>query len=224
MTTLFPLPRFMKSKKDLIRRHYEPLVRPGASHHEMLDWGSREAQLARFRVLAERLKAEGLFTTNRPPSLLDVGCGITDLKTFLDTEGLSVDYTGVDITPAILDQARTKHPDRKIIQADVFKDPPFPAAAFDVVFCSGTLNLKLGNNAVFAAEALAAMRKLAGKLLVVNFLHQRTRKKFSQCHYYSPDTIRETARRVAAPFLDLAVIDDYLENDFTLAIRINGDA
>lgn len=220
MKKSFPKLKFMKSKKELIHQHYEPLVRPGASNHQMLDWGSRDAQFTRFRVLAERMKEEGLFDTITPPSLLDVGCGITDLKTFFDTEQLDVDYTGVDITPAILEQARTKHPDRKIIQADVFKASPFPPAAFDVVFCSGTLNLKLGNNAAFAAEALGAMRGLAGKLLVVNFLNRRARKKFSQCYYYSPDAIRETAQKVTAPYQRLAVIDDYLENDFTLAVRI----
>lgn len=211
----------MKSKKDLIHQHYEPLVRPGARHHEMLDWGSKDAQFARFHVLMQCMQSEGLFEGSTPPSLLDVGCGITDLKTFFDHQRLDVDYTGVDITPAILNQARATHPDRNIIHADVFEASPFPAASFDVVFCSGTLNLRLGNNAAFASRALAAMRQLAGKLLVVNFLHHRAREKFSQCYYYSPDAIRETAQKVTAPFEAITVIDDYLENDFTLAIRIN---
>lgn len=210
-----------------IRGHYEPLIRPGAEHHEMLDWASKDAQIARFMVLERCLRdtflamSGGQITESDPPRLLDVGCGISDLKSFLEWKKIAAHYFGVDITPGILSEARRKHPDRALILADVFQAAPFRKHQFDVVFCSGTLNLRLGNNSAFAAKALAAMMDLAGRLIVVNFLHQRTRERYNQCFYYDPDAILETARAVAPTGTRLRIIDDYLENDFTLEAALD---
>lgn len=208
-----------KSKHDLIRSHYEPLVSKGGSNHQMLDWGSRDSQFARFSVLADCLGESGILDDRRErPSLLDVGCGLTDLQTFFEQEKIAMRYVGVDITPAIVAEAHRHHPDRAILLGDIFQAPPFPPRSFDVVFCSGTLNLKLGNNDAFAACALRGMLALARKRVIVNFLHQRTRERYRQCFYYSPEAIAQTARRLAPANSRLRIIDDYLENDFTLEI------
>jgi SAM-dependent methyltransferase len=211
------------TKSDKHRRihgHYTPLVRPGATHHEMLDWSSREAQHARFEVLAESIRRHKLLDGCRVPSLLDVGCGITDVQTFLEAHNMPCAYTGVDITPPILEHARRKHPERALVLADVFVAPPFAPGTFDIVFCSGTLNLRLGNNEVFAGKAIAAMLGLAKRMVVANFLHERAARRYGQCFYYSPSRIRNQAEAVLPPTAKTTVIDDYLDNDFTLEIKL----
>ena len=50
--------------------------------------------------------------------------------------------------------------------------------------------------------------------MVINFLHARASEKYSECHYYEPDLVRHAAAELTD---DFRIIDDYLENDFTLA-------
>jgi 2-polyprenyl-3-methyl-5-hydroxy-6-metoxy-1,4-benzoquinol methylase len=68
-------------------------------------------QEARFRVLTAIGDLEGC-------SVLDVGCGFGDLYEYLCRNGVNVDYTGVDLSPDLLEIARQRHPDVRFISAD----------------------------------------------------------------------------------------------------------
>ena len=202
-------------KKELIRAHYEHRVIPGRDSFDILDWGSREAQWARFQVLVDVLLRRGLLNRDEPLQLLDVGCGLSDLCTFLGDLKLEVQYTGVDIVPGIVAEARRRHPDRDLLLADIFEREPFPKRSFDVAFCSGTFNLEMGNNDEFALAALATLAPLVRECLVANFLHCRAQDKYDHCHYYDPERM---AAAIAGGGRIVEIRDDYLENDFTLTV------
>ena len=136
-----------------------------------------------------------------------------ELRQWLIRQGLSVRYTGCDLTPAVLHEARRRQPGADLLLADLFHAAPFPPRAFDVTFSSGLFNLELGNNEAFLDEALPILARLTRRRLVVNLLHVRTEQKYPLCHYFDPDDIR---RRFAGLGRGLDVIDDYLPNDFTL--------
>ena len=207
-------------RTDRIRAHYETRVDPACESHDILDWGSREAQFARFQVFYDVLVSAELHSLPAAQTLLDVGCGLCDLRTFLWTREVYCRYVGVDITPTILQEAHRRHPDTSILLADVFQEAPFRDRTFTTVFCSGTLNLRLDNNEAFADIALRAMIGLASRLVVVNFLHQRTVRKYEHCHYYCPDEIHRIAAANAPEGTVIRLIDDYLANDFTVAIHL----
>ena len=152
----------------------------------------------------------------RAPLLLDVGCGLTDLRTFLVARGVTVRYVGIDITWSILAEARRRHRDCVMCQTDVFAESPFRDKTFDAVFCSGAFNLRLGNNDAFAVRALARMGELARTYVVANFLHLRTPQKYQHCYYFDPAALCASIRGRCT---QLTLVDDYLENDFTLVIR-----
>jgi SAM-dependent methyltransferase len=196
-----------------IRRHYEARVSPHRAAHDILDWSSRESQERRFDVLLDVLRRT--FPPPALPRLLDVGCGMTDLASYLEGHGLPVRYVGTDITFAILAEARRRHPQRTVLGADVFAAPPFPPRAFDACYCSGVFNLSLGNNDAFAVEALPRLLALAGRIAVANFLHRRSPKQYEHCHYFDPETL---AGEMSHRGLRVLLIDDYLENDFTLVL------
>jgi SAM-dependent methyltransferase len=196
-----------------IRRHYETRVTPHREPFEILDWSSRESQEARFEVLLEVLQQT--FAAAAAPRLLDVGCGMADLATFLEKHGRPVRYVGADITLAVLAEARRRSPCRCVLGADVFAAPPFAPRSFDVCYCSGVFNLSLGNNDDFALTALPRLLDLAAGLAVANFLHRRCRRKYEHCHYFDPDAL---ATAMARRGLRVTLIDDYLENDFTLVV------
>lgn len=201
-------------KRQRIRYHYEKRVRSDRESYDILDWGSKESQEARFQVLIDVLE-EGTYRLARdvPLRLLDVGCGLTDLCTYLGEMHSAVHYVGVDITFAVLDEAKRRWPQRMVFQGDVFTDAPLREAEFDVAYCSGIFNLRLGNNEDFAIKALTKLLPLVRHRVVANFLHERTKQKYPHCFYFNPERIAEAVRLTGAT---VTLIDDYLENDFTL--------
>lgn len=204
----------MTKHKD-IRHHYETRLTPGRENFDILDWGSRQAQEARFAVLAQVLRTHQLGTRDRPASLLDIGCGLTDLQTYLERQPIFTRYVGVDITPAILQEARRQWPDRELVLADIFHTNPFPPRAFDVAFCSGVMNLNMGNNHDFLPGALARITDAADCCAVVNFLHERTPHKYDHCFYYAVQDVLDAIPNAAGT---VDIVDHYLENDFTVVI------
>ncbi len=203
----------MSFKIDRIQAHYARRVTPDRPSHDILDWATPEAQYARFEVFDQLLTRAT--ANSASPSVLDVGCGLTDLASFLGEHGRHVSYVGVDLTAEILREALRRHPDRNVVQADVFGGAPFPAGTFHAAFCSGIFNLRLGNNAAFVRSALQALLPLTTGCVVANFLHCRARRQYPHCFYFDPKPLCEFARSFAR---EVVLVEDYLENDFTVML------
>ncbi|NOY79761.1 MAG: class I SAM-dependent methyltransferase [Kiritimatiellaeota bacterium] len=218
-------------KRQRIRAHYEPRIAPERENFDVLDWGSRADQFRRFQVMVDAVQgnARPRQITRRSrrdarsvrrldlntSTLLDVGCGLADLGAFLQTRAPACRYVGVDLTPGILAEARRRSAVCRLVLADVFEAAPFRGKAFDLVTCSGVFNLKLGNNDQFVTRALDALFSLAGKCVVANFLHHRTRRKYPHCYYYDPEQV---CANVPEQVAEIWLFDDYLENDFTVVL------
>ena len=79
-------------------------------------------------VLAE-LEKEG-FT-----DLLDCGCGTAPMLTLLQKKYPHRHYTGIDLTPEMIEAAKAKYmPGVELVVGDC-EDLPFPAESFDAVIC-----------------------------------------------------------------------------------------
>ena len=204
----FPEPS-QEHRKDQIRRHYEPRIGGNLPHHQVLDWASAQSQLARFQIFARNVPLQD-------KSLLDVGCGLGDLLTYLESLGLRVRYTGVDLLEKMVQAASRNHPGHDFIQGDIFQAHPFKPETFDVVFCSGAFNLNLGNNEQFLPSAVATMLELAREYAVFNLLHSRAASQEQTYFYYHPDQVREMLRDCPC---EVRIIDDYLHNDFTVICK-----
>ena len=195
------------SRKKKIRRHYRRLISPGRRNYEILDWASAESQQARFAVLARAVDLAG-------KSLLDVGSGLGDLWAYIKHHQISgVQYTGVDILDEMVRAARRMHPDATFIQADIFANETFAPKQFDVVFCSGAMNVDLGNNRSFLPVAAARLLHLAREAAVFNLLHVRGAGSDKTYFYHDP---ADVAGLLAGLNCHLKIIDDYLLNDFTV--------
>ncbi len=82
----------------------------------------------------------GVIEPSERYSILDVGCGMGDYSRYLSDHGYqTIDYTGIDIMPAMIAIARKKYPQKKFFVADFF-DGSF-AMEFDFIVCSGALNI-----------------------------------------------------------------------------------
>lgn len=210
----------MSDKIEKIREHYLPRIKSCLANHEVLDWAAAKTQLLRFSVLADSIPLDGL-------TLLDVGCGLGDLAEYLTGRGVTLKrYVGVDILGEMLARARRGRPDLEFFEANVFSSPRQATlellnadGPFDVVYCSGALNLNLGNNEEFLKNAVEKMAALAGKYLVFNCLHARSRIEDHKYYAYRPE-FAVSAVRAACPTGEIKILDDYLENDFTVICRI----
>lgn len=190
-----------------IRQHYLPRFTPGRPNYDIVNWAQPDTQLERFRVLLRAVELEGR-------SLLDVGCGLGCLATFLKDHNVHVHYTGVDLLPEMLARAAEAHPAGRFIQADVFDDDsPLDGETFDVVFASGIMNLNLGNNLEFVGRALPTLIGHARYAAVANFLHTRLTWNDDRYYHYDPADVMALARPHCS---EVRLIDDYLDNDFTL--------
>ena len=199
------------SRSQRIRHHYQPRIDDLRANYDVVDWASAEAQQIRFAVLADNVPLDGR-------TLLDVGCGLGDLLTYLKGREISADYCGVDLLGEMIESAQSRNPDGRFVCGDIFHAERNGEALganelFDVVFCSGMLNLDLGNNHDFLPNALKRMMELASRHMVVNLLHTRTEKKYPHCTYYDPDSVLKILKPITA---DVRLIDDYLPNDFTI--------
>ena len=192
---------------EAIRDHYEPRIAPDRPHYEILDWASPVTQEARFRVLADNVALHGA-------SILDVGCGLGDLRAYLLRQGIDADYTGVDVSDKMVQAALDRQPDGRFLTANLFDgSTPFPPASFDVIYCSGIFNLDLGNNEAFVPQAVEIFLRLARRCVVCNMLHKRSGVGDGTYFFYDPAAVVPALRELGA---QVRLIDDYLPNDFTV--------
>jgi len=197
-------------RRERIRRHYEPRLRRGLEHWDVLDWASARSQQSRFAVFVQHVALAGR-------SLLDVGCGLGDLRRFLIERSIDCAYTGVDISEAMVAAARRGQPGGTFVCGDVFSEGgPFGPASFDVVFCSGALNLNLGNNRQFLPMAVRRLVELARETAALNLLHERARGADANYFYHSPAEVLAIAPELPAT---VEIVEGYLPNDFTVICR-----
>ncbi len=197
----------MSRKK--IQSHYLPRLAQHNESFKILDWANAASQQRRFEILAEHVALAGR-------TLLDVGCGVGDLQGFLSRRSIEANYTGVDILEKMVAEARTRHPSGVFEHADIFSGDSPAGAPFDVVFCSGTFNLNIGNNHEFLPRAIARLLELTGHTLAFNLLHDRIPAKEKEYAYYNPQKIVEMLETKVS---QIRLLDDYLPNDFTIICR-----
>ena len=204
------------TKVKLIRHHYQPRIGDQRENYDVVDWASAEAQQIRFAVLADNVPLDAR-------TLLDVGCGLGDLWTYLKGRGISADYCGVDLLSDMTLAATRRNPDGRFVCGDIFdRDGDSqvlgPDEHFDVVFCSGMLNLELGNNTEFLPKALGRMMELSQEHMVVNLLHVRSEMQYPHCAYYDPEAVIKILEQIPCK---VRLIDDYLPNDFTVICSLD---
>jgi SAM-dependent methyltransferase len=175
--------------------------------------GSRESQEVRFDVLAQ-------IGDLRDALILDVGCGFGDLRSYLEKRGIPVRYTGLDIQPAFVEEARRRHPGDEFFCADIEgfepKEPP------DYVFISGTFNVKFREDQ--EAWIFGILRRLFERCqrgVGINMLSTY----YDPGHYRDDMFYCEPARALARAHAItrwIALRHDYLPHDFTLYLYRKG--
>ncbi|MFN3521621.1 MAG: class I SAM-dependent methyltransferase [Phenylobacterium sp.] len=121
-----------------IQRHYEETLAMFGPNVHGVDWPNLEDLETRFRIMAS-----GVPATDEPVRLLDVGCGV---GLFLDYLLENVvpgtwTYTGLDISRAMVDNARGRHPHARFLCRDLIASPDL-GEMFDFAILNGVFTVK----------------------------------------------------------------------------------
>jgi SAM-dependent methyltransferase len=189
-------------------RWYQENVRRFDYDHRALGFGRRTSQERRFAALA----ALGSFQGRR---VLDAGCGFGDFYAWLLQRGVRAEYTGIDITPPMVERCRQRFAgsNARFFNADALTYEP--DGDFDYVVASGLFGF--GAHGARARiqptlERLFAMTRIG---MSVNFLSRcaatRTPKRV---YLHAGDVLEFALALTPAVRLD----HSYLPNDFTLCL------
>lgn len=199
-----------KHRTRIVARHRDSLRRHGY-HARALYWSSREIQEIRFRVLSEIGIESG-------DSVLDVGCGFGDFLGWSESRGLEIDYTGIDLSPDLLEVATERHPGAAFHCCDLIDYCQSHIDAFDWVILSGALNEQLGDSGDYARRVITLMWSRSLKGMAFNLLdarHEPTRLAWDlQSH--EPEAILDFVGSLAPKH---RLVEGYLDNDFTVYLR-----
>jgi SAM-dependent methyltransferase len=205
-----------KDRQDRVQFFRGMLERHGAVP-QALDWGNRPRQDVRFDVLWSILKdCPG-------SSVLDVGCGLGDLHTFLRSKGWQGKYFGIDIVPefARIAQERSPGSDIRVLDlADAATDlsaAPVRELEADFVYASGIFNHSLPTKTEIANAdtMLAAMFGLCRTAVVCDWLSSFVDFTRPESCHWSPDIVLLMSRRLTRR---ITLKMDYLPFEFATVL------
>lgn len=199
-------------KLQIIQKYYENNMSKALAEYGILGWESEEAQRLRFDMLLNSTELEG-------KKLLDVGCGTGNLLEYINSKGINVKYTGVDILEQMIEIANGKKLNGDFYRADIFKNNIFEGRTFDIIYSSGIFNLNLGNNRTFLHDAVGLFLKLSTEAVVFNLLHVGSPDREDKYFYFHPDELNDILADYSDVIKEVEIVEAYLKNDFTVICR-----
>ncbi|HPF47784.1 MAG TPA: class I SAM-dependent methyltransferase [Emcibacteraceae bacterium] len=183
---------------DLLSRH--------GADFKALDWGSKESQLLRFKILSE-------IDCLNHASILDVGCGLGDLYEWFQNEKINTHYMGIDITPSLIEAAKNRYPNTMFSTINILNDDGELNEPYNYVFASGIFakHQKAGEGYVHAM--IQKMYALCDKGLAFNSLSSLSKGLDDDDFGLNPDELLTFCRSLT-PWVVLR--QDYHPNDMTI--------
>lgn len=194
---------------DEIATYYDGLVQEFGHQPEACDYGSPESQHAKFQVLAEVQPLRG-------KSILDVGCGFADFADYLRIDQKDIDYTGIDLSSEMIEQASSRRPDLDLYQENILDVSG--GGEYDIVFANGIFYLLKPNPWSTMKKIIDKMYDLCKEAVAFNSLSNRVDEQEPSEFYADPLETVEYCERVT-PWITLR--QDYHPRDFTIYMFTN---
>jgi len=192
---------------DNIER-FSRLVEQHGTSAQALGWGSGASQRTRFDVLTAIGDLDGC-------SLLDVGAGLGDLYGYLVQRGISVDYTGYDITPAMVEASRARWPGARFDVRDILTSGD-QEESFDYVLASGIFTFHTEEAMAFLDRMVRRMFALCRRGVALNLLSSLAPETEPDEFVADPPTVLRMCQAIT-PYV--ALRHDYFPHDFSLYLR-----
>jgi SAM-dependent methyltransferase len=131
----------MFRKKPYLRivAHYENCLSLFGDTHLGVDWQNAEDAAIRYQVMLNIIQNNNVQSV----TLLDFGCGTAGLLDYINKYQIpSIDYSGLDISPAFIAVCKTKYPDFNFYNVDILEtDIHLPC--FDYIIMNGVFTEKV---------------------------------------------------------------------------------
>lgn len=195
-----------RSEEEKTAEIYRHLLDEHGLSFKTLNWGSREGQQLRFSVLAQIADLRGC-------RVLDVGCGLGDLYEWIQALNRDIAYTGLDLTPELVEKARLRHPGGRFISGSILDEGIFRGEKFDYILSSGIFYTYRTGAYDWMKNALGRMWNLCEKGMAFNTLSGWSAEKDDSEFYADPgETV--TLCHTFTPWV--AMRHDYHPRDFTM--------
>ena len=190
---------------------YEQNVIRYKNNIKALAWGSRMSQEKRFEILSQISDIEG-------KSILDVGCGLGDFYKWLKLMYKNIDYTGIDISPSMIDAASANFPEADFEVLDIIETDD-DKTKYDYVFASGIFNRRIPNHWSFVCEAIKKMYLFCNYGVAFNVMSTKADFMEKEEFYAEPGKILKFCLSLSRKSI---LRHDYMPHDFTVFIYKEG--
>lgn len=192
-----------------IKKYWNDMVENKGDNINALWWPNIERQHLTFNAFAKNIDF-----TNK--TILDVGCGFCDFFQFLKKKKINVSYHGVDISTKMIDIAKKRKENEKIIhnlQCVDFTDKEYNISNLDYVVIIGTFNMQHGNNWELINNVIDKAFKICKKGVIFNLITTYVDYQEDYLYYCEPAKIIDLCKKYT-PFINL--INDYNKYEYLI--------
>lgn len=198
-----------------IKRYNERFDKYGIEA-KTLGWGSKEDQLVRFESSIR-------YTNFTGKSVLDIGCGFSDLYQFLNEKNIQIkEYRGIDINAKLIEVAKNRFPENRYTVRNILINN-YDTEQTDIVTLFGLLNFKLDyDNLKYTKDMLAAAWKITKETLIVDFLSTHLTTNYPKedvVYYHNPTDVLDICFELSE---NLLLVHDYRpipQKEFMIVLR-----
>jgi len=173
-----------------------------------MGWTKKQVQQIRFNVFTS------LFDFN-DVSVLDLGCGDGDFKSFLDTRFSNFHYIGLDLQEEFITYATERF---KAKNNTWFYNTDFTRCQLPevhVVVVCGALSYKC-NDSNYYIDCIKRFYHSANMALIFNMLNQEFFESGQIIVAHNKEQIFDQCKKICS---NVTLKDRYLDNDFTIVMR-----
>jgi len=197
-----------------VEKYYSEKIRTHGATAAGVDWNSPESQDLRFEQLLK------VCDTSNPFSLNDYGCGYGAIVHYLNTKGFTCNYRGFDISPLMIDQARTLH--QGLDRCEFFNTESRLSPA-DYTVASGVFNVKMQASddewQNYILHTVGRMAELSTKGFAFNVLSlcSDPERRRPDLYYADPEFWFDYCKSDFSQFV--ALLHDYPLYEFTILVK-----
>jgi hypothetical protein len=201
-----------------VERYYTAKLREHGATPEGVDWNGQQSQQIRFDQLLGLLgDAPEEFSLN------DYGCGYGALLDCLGQRNLSFEYTGYDISPSMVEEAKSRYADERRAAFTSNSNELRPA---DFTVASGVFNVKLetpvGVWYRYILETIELMVRLSKRGIAFNALTSHADPEYQRRDLFYADPAHLLDHCLGNYSRNVLLNHDYDLYEFTVIVRLDG--
>ena len=210
----YPSARNRQRLKHSVLDHYESKLREHGPTARGMDWKDEASQQLRFELLCGICDLNG-------KSIHEIGAGAGHLCDFLLGRDINADYSGSDLSLAMVDEASCRHPEIQFDQRDILLDADLPT--YDVIVCSGLFHVMLDNDEdswwSFVCDVVRRMYGICHVGIAFNMITDHVDFRAEKLYYSNPGRMLDFCRSELSRYV--VIRHDYALFEYTMYVYRN---